>query len=72
MLQFKRDFSAVFRGARNPDVLRALNPSLSRCGMWLAQNRSRSRLRGKRAALNASPSGFGPYAHPKHGLPEEK
>jgi hypothetical protein len=57
MLQFKRDFRAVFRGARNPDVLLAFNPSLPRCDMRLAQNRSGTRLRGKRAALNASPSG---------------
>jgi hypothetical protein len=68
----KRDFSAVFRSARNPGVLRALNPSLPRCDMWRAQNRSRTRLRSKRAALNASSSGFGLYAHPKYGLIEER
>jgi hypothetical protein len=73
MLQFRRDFGAVFRGMRNWDVLHALNPSLPPQDMWLlAQNRSRSRLRRKRAALNASPGGFGPRAHPKLSLLEEK
>jgi uncharacterized protein YbjT (DUF2867 family) len=40
MFQFNRDFEQVFRGARNLDVARALNPSLQAFDTWLAQNRS--------------------------------
>ncbi|NPT54216.1 hypothetical protein [Paraburkholderia elongata] len=72
MLRFRRDFGTVFRGVHNWDVLHALNPSLPRKDMWLAQNRSRTGLRRKKAALNISPGGFGPYAHPELSLLEEK
>jgi uncharacterized protein YbjT (DUF2867 family) len=41
MFQFTRDFEQVFCGARNPDVARALNPSLQTFERWLAQNKSR-------------------------------
>ena len=41
MFQFKRDFEQYFCGARNPDVARALNPSLQTFDQWLAQNKSR-------------------------------
>jgi uncharacterized protein YbjT (DUF2867 family) len=41
MFQFKRDFEQVFCDARNPDVARALNPSLQTFDRWLAQNKSR-------------------------------
>ncbi len=41
MFQFKRDFEQYFCGARNPDVARALNPSLQTFDRWLAQNKSR-------------------------------
>jgi uncharacterized protein YbjT (DUF2867 family) len=41
MFQFKRDFEPVFCGARNPEVARALNPSLQTFAGWLAQNKSR-------------------------------
>ena len=41
MFQFKRDFEKVFCGVRNPDVARALNPSLQTFDRWLARNKSR-------------------------------
>jgi len=41
MFQFKRDFEQVFCGARNPEVARALNPSLQTFDTWLARNKSR-------------------------------
>lgn len=41
MFQFKRDFEQVFCGARNPDVARALTPSLQTFDTWLARNKSR-------------------------------
>lgn len=41
MFQFKRDFNQDFCGARNPDVARALNPSLQTFREWLVQNKSR-------------------------------
>jgi len=41
MFQFKRDFEEYFCGARNPDIARALNPSLQTFEAWLAQNKSR-------------------------------
>lgn len=41
MFQFKRDFEQVFCGARNPDIARALNPSLQTFNTWLAENKSR-------------------------------
>ncbi len=41
MFQFFRDFAQDFRGARNIDVTRGLNPSLQTFDGWLAQNQSR-------------------------------
>jgi len=41
MFQFKRDFEEVYSGARNPDVSRALNPSLQTFETWLAINKDR-------------------------------
>ena len=41
MFQFKRDFEAVFCGARKLDISRALNPSLMTFDAWLAQNKDR-------------------------------
>ena len=41
MFQFKHDFEAVFCGARDPAVARALNPSLQSFETWLARNRER-------------------------------
>jgi len=41
MFQFKRDFEAAFRGARNLAVARALNPALQTFEQWLAENKSR-------------------------------
>jgi uncharacterized protein YbjT (DUF2867 family) len=41
MFQFKRDFEAVFCGARKLEVSRALNPSLQTFDRWLARNKSR-------------------------------
>ena len=41
MFQFTRDFEEVFCGARNPDVSRALNPSLQTFEAWLAKNKDR-------------------------------
>lgn len=41
MFQFKRDFQEVFCGVRNPEVARALNPSLQTFEQWLARNKSR-------------------------------
>jgi uncharacterized protein YbjT (DUF2867 family) len=41
MFQFKRDFSRVFCGARNPAVARALNPELQTFAQWLAWNKHR-------------------------------
>jgi len=41
MFQFKRDFEADFCGARDPEVARALNPSLQSFDGWLARNASR-------------------------------
>jgi uncharacterized protein YbjT (DUF2867 family) len=38
MFQFKHDFNAEFRGARNPAVARALNPALQTFEMWLKEN----------------------------------
>ena len=39
--QFNRDFAEAFSGARNLDVVRALNPALQTFDQWLAQNKSR-------------------------------
>ncbi len=41
MFQFKRDFEADFRGARNLDESRALNPSLQAFAQWLDANKDR-------------------------------
>lgn len=41
MFQFKHDFESDFCGARNPEVARALNPSLQTFDQWLARNKSR-------------------------------
>jgi uncharacterized protein YbjT (DUF2867 family) len=40
MFQFNRDFEADFRGARNPDVARSLNPALLTFKAWLEKNKS--------------------------------
>lgn len=41
MFQFQRDFEKDFCGARNPEVAKALNPSLQSFDRWLAQNKGR-------------------------------
>jgi uncharacterized protein YbjT (DUF2867 family) len=41
MFQFNRDFAQAFCAARNPDIARALNPSLQTFDVWLAQNKGR-------------------------------
>jgi uncharacterized protein YbjT (DUF2867 family) len=41
MFQFKRDFEADFRGARDPAVARALNPDLQDFRTWVAANKDR-------------------------------
>ncbi len=41
MFQFKRDFEADFRGARDPRVARELNPQLQSFEDWLARNKER-------------------------------
>jgi uncharacterized protein YbjT (DUF2867 family) len=41
MFQFKRDFNEDFRGARNLEVARSLNPSLQTFETWLEHNKSR-------------------------------
>ena len=41
MFQFNRDFAQAFCGPRNPDIARALNPSLQTFDVWLAQNKGR-------------------------------
>jgi uncharacterized protein YbjT (DUF2867 family) len=41
MFQVNRDFARAFCDARNPDVARALNPSLQTFDAWLAQNKER-------------------------------
>jgi len=41
MFQFKRDFEPLFRGARNVEAARSLNPSLQTFAVWLAENKSR-------------------------------
>ena len=41
MFQFNRDFEAVFCGARNLDVSRALNPALQTFDQWLSRNKGR-------------------------------
>jgi uncharacterized protein YbjT (DUF2867 family) len=41
MFQFKRDFEDDFRGARDPEVARGLNPSLGSFARWLEHNKQR-------------------------------
>ena len=41
MFQFKRDFNAVFCGARDPAIARALNPGLKTFAQWLEANKGR-------------------------------
>jgi hypothetical protein len=41
MFQFKHDFEDYFRGARNLELSRALNPSLQTFDTWLAANAGR-------------------------------
>jgi uncharacterized protein YbjT (DUF2867 family) len=41
MFQFKRDFEDAFRGARNVEESRRLNPSLQTFAQWLASHASR-------------------------------
>lgn len=41
MFQFKRDFEQVFRGARDVEGARALNPELKSFAAWLAANRTK-------------------------------
>jgi len=41
MFQFKRDFEQMFCRARDPQVARALNPSLQTFATWLTENKSR-------------------------------
>jgi uncharacterized protein YbjT (DUF2867 family) len=41
MFQFKRDFESYYRGARDPQVARSLNPTLQSLAVWLGRNASR-------------------------------
>jgi uncharacterized protein YbjT (DUF2867 family) len=41
MFQFKRDFEASFRGARDIEATRLLNPKLRTFAQWLEENKSR-------------------------------
>ncbi len=41
MFQFKRDFDEVFRGARDPETARSLNPELQSFSQWLEANKER-------------------------------
>ncbi len=41
MFQFKRDFERDFRGARDPQVARSLNPALQTFAAWLERNAGR-------------------------------
>jgi hypothetical protein len=41
MFQFKRDFNADFRGVRNLEFSRSLNPALQTFEQWLGMNASR-------------------------------
>lgn len=45
MFQFKRDFEAVFCGARRLGTSRMLNPSLQTFDIWLSKNKSRIPLK---------------------------
>jgi uncharacterized protein YbjT (DUF2867 family) len=46
MFQFKRDFEEDFRGARDPEFARSLNPSLRSFEDWLADNAERIPVEG--------------------------
>jgi hypothetical protein len=41
MFQFKHDFEDVFRGPRNVDGARTLNPAMQTFDEWLAENARR-------------------------------
>jgi uncharacterized protein YbjT (DUF2867 family) len=41
MFQFKRDFNAMYCGARNSAFTRSLNPSLQTFEQWLGRNKNR-------------------------------
>jgi uncharacterized protein YbjT (DUF2867 family) len=41
MFQFKQEFDNVFRGARDPEFARSVNPALQSFSTWLAQNTER-------------------------------
>jgi len=41
MFQFKHDFDNVFRGSRDPEFARSINPSLQTFADWLSQNAER-------------------------------
>jgi uncharacterized protein YbjT (DUF2867 family) len=41
MFQFKRDFEEKYRGARNVDATRELNPTLRTFAQWLEENKAR-------------------------------
>lgn len=41
MFQFKRDFNEYFRGARDIELARSLNPELQSLETWLARNKDR-------------------------------
>jgi uncharacterized protein YbjT (DUF2867 family) len=41
MFQFKRDFADYYRGARDPEFARSLNPSLQSFEEWLSRNKDR-------------------------------
>jgi hypothetical protein len=41
MFQFKRDFNDYYRGARNIEETKRLNPSLQSFNAWLAENKHR-------------------------------
>jgi uncharacterized protein YbjT (DUF2867 family) len=47
MFQYKRDFEDAFRGARDVDETRKLNPQLQSFDVWLAANRERIPIPGK-------------------------
>jgi len=49
MFQFKRDFNEYFCGARNLDTARSLNPSLESFDQWLAGNKNRIPMEGRKA-----------------------
>ncbi len=50
MFQFKRDFNEYFRGARDPEVARSLNPELQDFRTWLSRNLDRIPLANESAS----------------------